>query len=114
VAGRTFSAREATVMELHPKRSGLRVTAVILVTLEMTPSTSYTIERWNTCTGDLIGSQSQQNDSSGHLAIAVSNLVDDFAIRVQKPVQAPAAPTGVRIIKSHRALERLRRHRISG
>jgi hypothetical protein len=114
VAGRAFGSREVTVMELHAKRSGLWVTVISLVTLKMTPLTAYTIERWNTCAGGLIGSQSQQSDRSGNLVIAVSNLVDDFTIRVKKPMLAPAAPTSVRIIKSHRALERLRRYRISG
>jgi PKD repeat protein len=70
------------------------------VTIKMAPSTTYTVERWNTYTGALISSQSQQSDSSGNLVIAVSSLVDDFAVRLRGPgTKAPAAPTGVRVIK---------------
>jgi len=70
------------------------------ITLKMAPNTTLTVERWNTYTGVLIGSQSQQSDGSGNVVIAVSNLLDDFAVRLRGPgSKAPAPPTGVRIIK---------------
>jgi len=70
------------------------------VTVRVVPNTTYTVERWNTYTGVLIGSQSQQSDSAGNLAIAVSNLADDIAVKVRGPAGTPPAPpTGVLIIK---------------
>jgi PKD repeat protein len=70
------------------------------VTVRMAPSTTYTVERWNTYTGVLVASQSQQSDASGNVTITVSNLADDFAVRLRGPGSTgPAAPRNVRILQ---------------
>ncbi len=70
------------------------------VTLRMAPSTTFTIERWNTYTGALVDSRVVQSDSAGTLTISVSNLTDDVAVKVKGPsVGVPAAPRGLRIVR---------------
>jgi PKD repeat protein len=68
------------------------------VTVRMAPNTRYTIERWNTYTGALISTETLQSSATGDLTSSVSNLTDDFAVRVRGPVSgAPSPATGVRI-----------------
>ena len=60
-----------------------------------TPSTTYTLERWNTYAADGQPSfQSVASDAAGNLRISVSALTTDVAFRVS---QGPRAPTAVRV-----------------
>lgn len=69
------------------------------VIVQMTPNTTFTMERWDTYTGTLVASQSVSSDAAGNLAIAVSSLSSDFALRFRGPsATAPRPPTGVRIV----------------
>lgn len=65
------------------------------ITFQMKPSQSYTVETWNTYTGLLSGTQTLQSNSSGNLVLTVTNLADDFAVKVQGPSPSPSPVVSV-------------------
>jgi PKD repeat protein len=69
------------------------------VTVRLAPNTQYTVERWDTYSGTLVTSQSLSSDGTGDIAIGVSSLSADFAVKFRGPSSmAPRPPTGVRIV----------------
>ena len=65
------------------------------ITLQMKPSQAYTVETWNTYTGVSSGTQTLQSNSSGNLVLTVSNLADDFAVKIQGPSPSPSPAASV-------------------
>jgi hypothetical protein len=69
------------------------------VTVRMHPNTSYRVERWNTYSGAIESTNTLQSDANGDIPISVTNLNDDFAVKVQIPGGAPAPPKNLRIVQ---------------
>lgn len=68
------------------------------VTVQMSPNTEYSIEKWNTYTGE-VQSNTLQSDDAGDITISVVDLYDDFAVKVEIPGSSPACPRGFRILE---------------
>lgn len=65
------------------------------ITVRLAANASYLVERWNTYGGGNISTETLVADASGDLALSVSDLVDDIAVRVRPAVAgAPNAPSG--------------------
>lgn len=54
------------------------------VTIKMNPGITYTLEWWNTYSGAITQRQSLRSNTAGDLAISVTNLRDDVAIKIFK------------------------------
>lgn len=52
------------------------------ITVNMIPNTSYTIERWNTYTGEIQSTNTFQSDANGNITISVADLYDDFSVKI--------------------------------
>lgn len=75
-----------------------------VITFQMKPSQTYTVETWNTYNGTLIGTQSLQSNGNGDLSLTVTNLSDDFAVNVIGPAPlispSPTATPAASVIVS--------------
>jgi hypothetical protein len=65
------------------------------VTLRMIPDTNYNAEWWNTYTGEITSRNTLQSNANGDITISVTNLNDDFALKI---TSAPAPPRNLRIV----------------
>jgi hypothetical protein len=54
---------------------------------------TYTIETWNTDTGDISKTETKSSDSSGNLAISISSLGGTIAFKVYGPGGPSPTPT---------------------
>ncbi len=52
------------------------------ITFSMNPNTEYTIEWWNTSSGGVERRQSLRSTAAGDLALSVTNLTDDVAVKI--------------------------------
>jgi methionine-rich copper-binding protein CopC len=65
------------------------------VTIRMSPNTSFSVERWNTYTGESQSLGTLQSDANGDITISVVELSDDFAVKLNSP---PRPPQNLRIL----------------
>ena len=56
------------------------------ITIGMSPNRTYSIEWWDTYTGELLSSQTQEPDSAGNLMLSISNLETDVALKIYPQV----------------------------
>lgn len=65
------------------------------VAIRMNPNTNYTVNRWHTYTGALIGTQNTLSNSVGDLSIPVTSLTDDLALKISSPTIPTPQPTSI-------------------
>ncbi len=52
------------------------------ITLVLNPNRSYTLQWWNTYTGQVTQTQTATADSTGKLRLTITNLMDDVAVKI--------------------------------
>ncbi|MBN2501164.1 MAG: PQQ-binding-like beta-propeller repeat protein [Anaerolineales bacterium] len=71
------------------------------VIIDLVPNTTFTVEWWNTYTGQVTNTQTLNSNSAGEITLAVSGLQDDVAVKIytdEIQVTATPSPTAVSTI----------------